>query len=249
VTPLELAALAGAGLLAGTVNTLAGGGSLIGLPALILLGDLPAAVANGTNRVGVILQSAVSAWQFQRAGVMDARDAARLLPVTCLGSAAGAWLSTDLDDALFRKVIGVVMILMLAVVLARPRRWLISAPEAAWPPWAAQLLFLGVGFYGGFLQAGVGVFLLASLVLARGQDLVRANAAKALLVAGFTVPPMAIFLAEDLIAWAPGLALAAGSAAGGWLGSRMAVSWGPAFVRWVLVGVVTLSSLKLFGVI
>ncbi len=249
MTPLELAALAGAGLLAGTVNTLAGGGSLIGLPALILLGDLPAAVANGTNRVGVILQSAVSAWQFQRAGVMDARDAARLLPVTCLGSAAGAWLSTDLDDALFRKVIGVVMILMLAVVLARPRRWLISAPEAAWPPWAAQLLFLGVGFYGGFLQAGVGVFLLASLVLARGQDLVRANAAKALLVAGFTVPPMAIFLAEDLIAWAPGLALAAGSAAGGWLGSRMAVSWGPAFVRWVLVGVVTLSSLKLFGVI
>jgi len=136
------------------------------------------------------------------------------------------------------------------VVLVKPKRFLEGRDGAAGAPvpgWAAQLIFLGVGLYGGFLQAGVGVFLLAALSLTRGLDLVRANAVKALLVAGFTVPPLAIFLAADLIAWAPGLVMAAGSAVGGWLGTKMTVSWGPGFVRWVLVVVVLVSSVKLLA--
>lgn len=245
--PLALAGLAGAGLLAGAVNTIAGGGSLIGLPALILLGGLPAGVANGTNRVGVILQSTVASLQFHREGLLDARAAARLLPVTALGSAVGAWASAGVSDAVFKQVIAVAMLGMLAVVLLKPKRFLEGRAGGALPGWAAQLIFLGVGLYGGFLQAGVGVFLLAALSLTRGLDLVRANAVKALLVAGFTVPPLAIFLAADLIAWAPGLVMAAGSAVGGWLGTKMTVSWGPGFVRWVLIVVVAVSSVKLLA--
>lgn len=248
--PAETAGLVAAGLFAGVVNTLAGGGSLIGLPALILLGGLPAGVANGTNRVGVVLQSLVAAGQFHREGALDARAGWRLLPATCLGSAAGAWaavLAADLDEAAFRRIIGVVMLAMLATLVAKPRRWLEGRGEVAVPAWAEQLAFFGVGLYGGFLQAGVGVFLLAALVLTAGLDLVRGNAVKSMLVAGFTLPPLLLFVTSDLVAWAPGLALAAGSAAGGWLGTKLTVSWGPGFVRWVLIAVVTLSSIKLLG--
>ncbi len=162
------------GVAAGTVNTLAGGGSLITLPALIVLG-LPAGVANGTNRVGVFFQSLVATWRFHRAGQLDLGRALPLLVPTCLASTAGAMASARLDDERFELVIAVAMVLMAGVVLARPRRWLEDEP-ARGPVWARVLAFLAIGLYGGFLQAGVGIFLLAGLVLLSGHDLVRANA-------------------------------------------------------------------------
>lgn len=248
----EYGALALTGLLAGIINTLAGGGSLVTLPVLILLG-LPPGVANGTNRVGVILQSAVAARQFHREGVLQTRLGVGLLIPACLGAVLGALVSVELDDALFERIIGVMMLLMLGVVLLRPKRWLQGsaeggeAPRDQKPLWWQTLTLAAVGFYGGFLQAGVGIFLLASLVLAAGQDLVRANALKSLIVCGFTVLPLAIFVANDQVAWVPGLALASGSMLGGWAGSRMTISWGPGFVRWVLIAVVTISSARLLG--
>ncbi len=240
-----LGVLALTGVAAGAINTVAGGGSLLTLPIMIALG-LPPGVANGTNRIGVILQSSVAAWQFKREGLLDVRLSAWLMVPTCLGAALGALVSVELDEALFSKIIGAVMLLMLAVVLLKPERWLKGReeenPKALW--WQIPAFF-AVGLYGGFLQAGVGVFLLAALVLLTGRDLVRSNGVKAALVAGFTAPPLVIFVVNDLVVWAPGLALACGSMLGGWLGSKMTVSWGPAFVRWVLIAVVAASSVKL----
>ncbi len=248
--------LALVGVFAGAINTIAGGGSLITLPVMILLG-LPAGVANGTNRVGVILQSAVATWQFKREGALNARMGLWLLLPTCLGALAGAMVSVELDEALFKRLIGVVMLIMLVVVIVRPKRWLEGkkddedAPKTpkptGKPTWWQALTFLAVGFYGGFLQAGVGIFLLAALVLATGEDLVRSNAIKAMLVCAFTVLPLAIFLYNDMVQWVPGLALAAGSMLGAWLGTRLTVSWGPRFVRVVLILVVSISSTKLLG--
>lgn len=248
MTALELLLLAAVGVLAGIINTLAGGGSLITLPALIFLG-LPAAVANGTNRVGILLQSLVATRQFARSDLVAWRLGGRLLVSTSLGAALGSWLSVDLDEALFRRIIGVVMLVMLGVVLARPRRWLVGRQGD--PPrharWTGPLAFFGIGIYGGFLQAGVGVFLLAGLVLLEGRDLLRANALKSLLAAGFTVPALVVFLANDLVQWLPGLVLAAGSSLGGWLGARLAVRGGAPFIRWVLIATVSLSASKLLG--
>lgn len=246
MTPTEALALVAAGLLAGTVNTLAGGGSLVALPLLILLG-LPPTVANGTNRVGVALQSLVATGRFHQEGVLDVRVTARLLPVTCAGAALGAWASVDLDEALFKRLIGVVMLVMLGVVLVRPKRWLEGSAPLRVHPAVRALIFLLVGAYGGFLQAGVGVFLLAGLVLTEGMDLVRGNAVKSGLVFGFTLVPLVIFAASGLVAWGPALVMAVGSMAGGWLGARLTVGWGPRFVRGVLVVVVAVSSGRLLG--
>ncbi len=240
----SLALLAGVGLVAGTVNTVAGGGSLITLPALILLG-MPASMANGTNRVGVMVQSLAATVRFQREGALETRRGLVLLVPACAGSILGAWGSTLLPDLAFQRVIGVAMIVMLAVLWVRPKRWLEGADVPARPTPARLLAFFGLGLYGGFLQAGVGVFLLAGLVLIEGLDLVGANGVKVLLVFGFTLPAMALFWAADLIDWVPAMVLAAGSWVGGWLGTRLTLSWGPGFVRVVLLVVVLASAGKL----
>jgi uncharacterized membrane protein YfcA len=258
---MDAAALAGIaviGVAAGAVNTIAGGGSLITIPALIFLG-LPANVANATNRVGVLLQSLVATRQFRRAGLLDSDVVARTLPFAALGAVAGALVSVDIDEQLFRRVIGAAMLAMLAAIVMRPKRWLAGRAGRAgreegkqdesrphWPGWRWLALF-AVGFYGGFLQAGVGVFLLAALVVFAGQDLVRGNGAKSVLVALFTIPALAIYVYHDLVAWLPGGALAAGSALGGWIGAKLTVGRGAAFVRWVLVAVIAVSASRLLG--
>jgi len=237
--------LAGIGLLAGAINTVAGGGSLITVPALIFLG-LPAPVANATNRLGVFLQSLTATQQFARRGLLPFRPARWAVAFAAAGAVVGAYLGTVVDAPQLQSVIAVAMLIMLALLLIKPQRWLSPALEPVAPGWQA-LAFFAVGVYGGFLQAGVGFFLLFSLVGLGGWDLVVGNALKSLIVAVFTIPALIIFLWADLVAWGPGLSLAAGSTVGAWLGTKMAVSWGPQFVRAVLVVMVSAASTRLLG--
>ncbi len=106
---------------------------------------------------------------------------------------------------------------------------------------------MGVGFYAGFIQAGVGFLFLAALVLLGGLDLVRANAVKVLAVFGLTVPVLAWFWWHDLVRWGPGLALAIGSGAGGWLGTRATLAGGPRFVRVAMLLIVVVSAVALLA--
>lgn len=243
--PASLALLAAIGLVAGTINSMAGGGSLITLPALIFLGLSPAA-ANATNRVGVLVQSVTATSSFARGGALPAPR--RLLPralAACVGAGLGAWLSIQVPPQAFRQVIAVAMLVMLGVLLANPKRLLEPRPPAPEP---MELLgFLIVGVYGGFLQAGVGIFLLAGSALLSGENLVRGNAVKNAVVALFTLPALAVFLSEGLVAVGPGLALGLGSMTGGWLGARLAQRLGAGFVRAVLVIVVLVSATRLLG--
>ena len=228
-----LAWLVPAGLLAGAVNTVAGGGSFVTL-AVLLAAGVPAPVANATNRVGVVVQSAVAAGRFRTHGVTGGDELWAQVAVTGGGAALGAWLSMRLDPEQFDRVLSVAMLGMLVVALARPRSWVEPGPARAarWPA------LLAAGLYGGFLQAGVGVVLLPALVMLGGLDPVRANARKSLLVAAFTVPALALYAYAGLVAWVPGLVLAASSGVGALLGVRLTVGYGPRFVWGVLVLVV-----------
>lgn len=244
-TPSPFAALllVVVGLVAGTINTIAGGGSLLTLPALIFLG-LPPGVANATNRVGVLLQSSAAVHALARAERLPAwRDVGMRAVAACLGAAGGATLASTLAPEAFRRIIAVMMVAMLAVLLAQPKRWLVPRPAA---PLTLQLLgFFAVGAYGGFLQAGVGLFLLAGSTLLCGENLVKGNGVKNLLVALFTVPALIVFAIQGLVAWLPSLFLAAGAIGGGFLGARLVDRLGAGFVRGVLVVVVTLSAVRL----
>jgi len=193
----------------------------------------------------VLLQSGISADQFRRADRLQAETVWRLVPATCAGAVLGSWISVDIDPELLSRIIGVAMLAMLPVIALRPRRWLEERLGAPRPGALAMLGLFFVGLYGGFLQAGVGIFLLSALVLLVGQDLVRANASKVMLVFIFTVPALAVFVLNDAVDWEAGMAVAAGAGLGGWLGSRLALRGGAGLVRWALAVILLLSGLRL----
>lgn len=236
-----------AGVVAGVINTLAGSGSLITLPALIFLG-LPANVANGTNRVGVVLQNIVAGATFKRSGSLDLRGAMLLSIPSVAGSIIGAQIAVNLDERLMRQVIGAVMVVMLIVMVLRPERWLQgtlqSLPKGGFT-WIQGLSMFVIGLYGGFIQAGVGIFLLAALVLSIGYDLVRANAVKIVVILVFTFSSLLVFANNSQVDWVAGLVLGMGNMIGAGWAARKAVTKGASWVRWVVLATVALSALYL----
>lgn len=237
--PLVIAA----GFAAGFINTLAGSGSLITLPLLIFIG-LPANVANGTNRVGILLQNVMGAGSFRRRAVLDLRGALMLGVPAILGSVAGAQVAVNLDEALMQRAIGIVMIVMLVIILLRPERWLEGRLlELRGLPTLPQAgVFFLIGAYGGFIQAGVGIFLLAGLVLSVGYDLVRANAVKVAIVLLFTISALVVFVRNGQVDWTVGLVLSIGNVLGAWLAARVAVEKGSAWIRRLLILVIVVSA-------
>lgn len=241
-------AVIAAGFGCGFINTLAGSGSLITLPLLIFIG-LPANVANGTNRVGVLIQNLVSAGSFRKQQVLDLRQGLMLATPAIFGSLFGAQIAVNLDEQMMRRTIGALMVVMLIIMLVRPNRWLENptSPVQHRPGWGQLLLFFAIGIYGGFIQAGVGIFLLAGLVLSVGYDLIRANAIKVLIILCFTAFALVVFVINGQVWWGIGLLLASGNAIGGWVAARMAVERGAVFVRGLLIVVVVVSAAELLG--
>jgi uncharacterized membrane protein YfcA len=241
-----LAAVPVAGVFAGFVNTLAGSGSLVTLPLLILLG-LPANVANGTNRVGVVMQNVVAVTTFRQLGALESRGTWKIVAASVAGSVLGAQLAVDLDEALLRKIIGALMLVMIVVMFIQPERWLEEHAARKERLWVELPVFFAIGVYGGFLQAGVGIFLIAALVLGSGFNLVTANGVKNLMVLVFTAAALVVFIVHDQVNWTLGLLLAAGQSVGAWFAARLAVKRGARFVRWVVIGVIIASAAALLG--
>ncbi len=238
-------ALVLAGFFSGFINTIAGSGSLITLPLLMALG-LPANVANGTNRIGILLQNVVGTASFRRQKVLSFRSSMELVIPAVIGSVLGARIAVDINEEIMEKTIGGLLLFMFFIVLWRPSRWLREKQgKAPMPYWLQAVIFFLIGVYGGFIQAGVGFFLLAGLVLGAGYDLVRANAIKVLIVFLYTPVALVFFIYNHQVNFTYGLIIAAGSMLGGWAGARVAVQWGVKFVRYVLLATVLIASVKL----
>lgn len=240
-------ALVGAGFVAGFINTVAGGGSTLTLPLLMFLG-LDTNMANGTNRIGILLQGLVGTNTFRRKKYLDFKTDWRLAVPAVLGSIVGAMLAVELNERLMRLIIGALMVVMLLVVLLKPEVWVkervgqVQARQSKWQ----YLLFFAIGFYGGFIQMGVGFFLMAGLVLGCGFDLVKTNAVKTLIVFLFTIFALAIFIFHQQVDWLFGLILAAGNMLGAWAGAHFTMRGGAKYVRWVLIVAMLIVTVKLF---
>jgi uncharacterized membrane protein YfcA len=244
---LLLAAVPVTGFIAGFINTLAGSGSLLTLPVLILLG-LPANVANGTNRVGVLLQNIVAVTTFRQRGALELTGSWKLVAPAVVGAVVGAQLAVDLDEALMRRVIGVLMLVLLVLMLLKPERWIAAHAARREPRLLVEVpLFFAIGVYGGFIQVSVGLFLLAGLVLGAGYNVVGANAMKNLIVLVFTAAALVVFVINAQVEWTLGLLLGAGQALGAWVAARTALRHGAEFVRWAVIAIVVLSALALFA--
>lgn len=247
MNPLLVLAAIAAGFAAGFINTLAGNGSSITLPLLIFMG-LPPTVANGANRIGVIAQTMMSTLTYHRQGVLPWRDGLRLVAPAALGGLVGAMIAVDLDEEKMRLAIGGMLVLSFFLILLRPERWLHGRAEGARPiRWFDLLIFFAIGVYGGFIQAGVGIFLLMGLVLGLGHNLMKGNAIKSFLVLALNLVAFAVFIRHGQVDWLMGGILAVGQVAGAWAAARMAVQ--PAAQRWVyrlLLVVVVVSAVQIF---
>ena len=232
-----------AGCVAGALNVVAGGGSFLTLPILMFLG-LPAGVANGTNRIGILFQNIAAVWSFDRLGVLE-RGAWKwaALPAA-LGGALGAWLALQVGDEAFKRVLAVLMVGISLYTLWRPAsREPSSKPGARRRGLIAAVFFL-VGIYGGFVQAGVGFFLLAGTSLA-GLDLVRGNAVKVLTALVFTIISLAVLALGGKVAWITGLVLGAGTVVGGLVGARLTVLKGHRWIRGVVTAAILVFAILL----
>ena len=149
------------GIFAGIVNAMAGGGSLLTVPLLSLAG-VDGLAANGTNRIAVLVQTGSAARGYARRQVQGWDEARRVFPPALVGGLVGAVAVSQLDDALFERIFGFLMIPMLVLALMRPSSQTSVDP---WPRWVSMLVFFGVGLYAGAIQAGVGLLLLMVLLL------------------------------------------------------------------------------------
>ncbi len=239
-------AVIGVGFTAGFINTLAGSGSLLTLPLLIFLG-LPANVANGTNRIAILLQNVVGVSSFTRQKVLNYKHITWLTIPAVLGAIPGAFFAINLNNALMEKFIGGLLVVMFFLILYKPAKWIKGkAGEMDSKPKIWQIIiFFFIGLYGGFIQAGVGFFLLSGLVLGAGFDLVRANAAKLFIVLLYTPFALLVFIFNDQVDFKMGLILAVGNMLGAFIASKFAVNWGAKFVRYILLLAILIAAIKL----
>ncbi len=240
------------GAIAGFVNVLAGGGSILTLPMLIFLG-LPPTVANGTNRLAVAVQSIFAVAGFRRKGVSDFKSSLVLSCPALIGGLIGAQIALAVSDLVFKKVLAVIMIFILGFILWDPIRKKhdnIHEKEdishLSLSRRIAIMFFLFfAGIYGGFVQAGVGFLIIMALNIIGGLNLVKTNSHKVFIAGINALFSLLIFVFHNKIYWIIGLVLAAGNGLGGWIGSNYAVSKGERFIRIVLTMCVIAMVLKL----
>jgi len=245
MTLFEAMALLGIGVVAGFINVLAAGGSMLTLPLLMFFG-LPPQVANGTNRVSITLQSVSAVANFFRAGARHIGLSLRLSVPAVVGSVLGVWLALQVSDALFETILVVVMVVA-AVIMLLPQPTIDTRPltaERLTPSVYAAMFVIGV--YGGFLQVGVGILFIIVLYRMLKIDLAQVNAFKVLIILVYTLPALGMFLWHDQVRWSYGLVLALGAMTGAWLAVKVNMSSrGALVVKWLTVAIIAVIIVKL----
>lgn len=235
------------GIICGFINTLAGSGSFISLPILIFLG-LDAGIANATNRLAVLLQCAAGVVGFKKYGYFDFKGVMWLIVPSAIGSAIGALIAVNFEVRHMEFAIAITMLIMLVIMLIDPTKRIkqnILIPDKKLRKVLEFIVLLAIGVYGGFIQAGAGIFLLISLSLISGYDLIRANGAKIFINLVFTIFSVAIFAWEGKIDYTYGLVLALGNVSGTIIATKLAVKHGVKLVRWLVIIIMFLTAVKL----
>lgn len=237
---------------AGFINTYAGNGSMITLTIMMEFLGLPANVANGSNRLGVLAQSGASSLMFYRDGKLQLQKEKTVILFVSIGAILGVIVATRVSNEQFRTVFSYLLIAIFFVVLMKPKRWL--SPKniiTHWPAPFRWIIYLALGFYGGFIQMGMGVISLVIFVLLEGRKMMSANALKVFVTALYTIFVIAIFHYRGMIDWKIGGLFAIGQFVGGssaaYLASR--VKNIDLYAYRILVVMIILGLLKIFDIL
>jgi len=233
-----------AALAAGFVDAIAGGGGLITLPALLSLG-LDPRLALGTNKLQGTFGSASATWHYAEAGTMSLRDCLRGFCLTLVASVAGAWAALELDPALLRKIIPVMLAGIAVLVWFKPK-----LGECDLHPRMSRGLFdvtagLALGFYDGFFGPGTGTFWAIAFVLGLGFNLTKATGYTKVMNFASNIGSLGFFICAGQVLWVAGLTMGVGQLIGARIGARMVVSRGTGFIRPVFLTVVLIITAKL----
>ncbi len=231
----QVALLIVVGVVGGVLNVIAGGGSLITVPVMVFLG-LPGPVANGTNRIGILAQSITSIATFARRGFSDFRLSLSLSACTIPGAVVGALVGANLEGVWFNRALALIMLGIMVMMHFDKGA---TQRSVDYQPTRKQLIYghllmLGVGFWGGFIQIGVGFIMMPILNRVMGLDLVRTNMHKVFIVAPYTLVALLVFASQVELVWLAGIVLAVGNSIGGYLGTHFMVRSSERMVRLVL---------------
>jgi uncharacterized membrane protein YfcA len=242
----HLALLFGVGVIAGFINVNAGGGSTLTLPTLIFMG-LDNALANGTNRVAIFIQNISAVASFHKRKVHQFKRSLVFALFTLPGAIVGAIMATRVSNILFQRILGVILIFVVFSMFFSRTYQNNHSRRSDTSNWLIYPALFGIGFYGGFIQAGVGFLIMAALYHLLHTDLVRVNMHKVFIVLIYTFPVLLVFAFTGNVNWGYGLVLAGGNALGGWWGAHAAVKGGERVIRIILAVAITIMALKLFG--
>lgn len=231
-------------LIAGLVDSIAGGGGLIAIPALLWAGLGPVETL-ATNKAQAVFGSGTAAINFIRRGAVDPSAAAFAIGCTFVGAAAGALLVQHLDSAFLGRLIPLLLIGFAVYFLLSPRVSDLDSHQRIGAPAFALTVGAGVGFYDGFFGPGTGTFFAMGYVSLLGHNLRRATAHSKVLNFTSNLAALLFFLPGGHIHWGYGAVMAVGQTAGAWLGSHLVLRHGAALVRPVLVVSSVLISAKL----
>lgn len=235
------------GFAVGFINTVAGGGSLLSLPVLIFMG-LPPAVANGTNRVAIILQAATAVAGFKSKGVSTFPFNVYLGASALIGAIIGASIAVDVDGEAFNRILAIIMVSVILIIIFAPKTNLKDLHERLTGKylWLGMLAFFFFGIYGGFINAGLGFIMILFLHYVHHMSLVRANATKVAVVCIYMLSSLAVFAFHDKVNWKLGLVLAIGNMTGAWFSSRISVNKGDRYIRFFLILMIAVMAIKLW---
>ncbi|WP_448516040.1 sulfite exporter TauE/SafE family protein [Pseudothermotoga sp.] len=230
------------GIASGFLNVVGGGGSLITLPLLTLLG-MDLGVANGTNRIAILMQNITAVRSFYKDKVLPVKLSLLCAIPATIGSIVGTYVVVSMPQTLLKKIVGALLLVMAFFIVAKPSMWSGQKKERLNVP-LIVLAFFGIGFYGGFIQAGVGFFFVFFTAVLLGLDLVRNNALKVLIILLYTPFSLMIFLLNGKVQPLAGIVLGVGSMIGAQLGAKFAVKKGVNWLRYILLATVVASGVS-----
>ncbi len=251
--------LIGVGIFVGFVNTLAGMATALSYALFMAMG-MPINVANGTTRVGVLAQFAVSSVMFKKSGYLDTKLATKVGIPVAIGSLAGAQAAAVLNPSVMEIAMGVMLPIMAIMLLYSQHRRskadasstansttrstasstaAISSTAAAAAKSQAFsaakfIAFIFIGAYGGFTHAGVGILIIFGSFYLLGLDILRANGIKQFAVVIYTPIALTIFILHGQVNWTVALIYSIGNVTGAILASRYAVKWGAKAVNYII---------------
>jgi uncharacterized membrane protein YfcA len=249
--PLDYGLLVLGGFAAGVINSLAGNGSAITLTLLMGMGLSPA-WANATNRIGVVFQTITAVLSLPRneqLRELRKKTSAWILP-SVLGTIIGALCADEVPEVWLNRSIGGVMLFLLLTLIFKPQKWQVGSSEVKRDGGIKMVLyFFLIGLYAGYLQMGIGIMILAVLVLSARYTLVEANVVKLLIALVLTIPAFFVFSFSGKMNWPMGITLGIGQMLGAWFGTRRLLQHPRAaiWIHYLLILILGYAVLRIFG--